>query len=87
VLQVALKKSERLKKNKLLMLCAQKVIKARRAKGKARITAIEKRYEECKLAAMIKNRSEGLKKSRMEFARQWVLLDFADMLPSVAYIL
>ena len=76
---------ERLKKNKLLMLCAQKVIKARRATEKARITAIEKRYEERKLAAMMKNRSAGLKRSRMEFARQWVLLDFAESLPTASF--
>jgi hypothetical protein len=75
---------ERLRGNKLLMLCAQHVIKARRAVEKVRVRAIEKKYEERKLATMEKNRGEGLKKSRMEFAKQWVLLDFADDLPLVA---
>jgi hypothetical protein len=60
------------------------VIKGRRLKEKVRVRAIEKRYEERKLAAMEKNRGEGLKKSRMEFAKQWVLLDFADLLPLAA---
>ena len=60
------------------------MIKGRRLKEKVRVRAIEKRYEERKLAAMEKNRGEGLKKSRMEFAKQWVLLDFADLLPLAA---
>jgi hypothetical protein len=60
------------RQQKLLMLCAQHVIKDRRAAEKARAAAIEKKYEERRLAAMEKNRGEGLKKSRSHGVRQAV---------------
>jgi hypothetical protein len=57
------------RQQKLLMLC---VIKDWRAAEKARAAAIEKKYEERRLAAMEKNRGEGLKKSRSHGVRQAV---------------